>query len=144
MKAVVTRVSSASVSVGGQVRGRIGTGYLVLLGVGPEDTEQIAAKMAEKIGNLRVFEDENGKMNRDLRSVGGALLVVSQFTLYADLKSRRPGFSHAAKPALAEALYEHFMACCRTRGFEVQQGEFGADMRVESVNEGPVTLIFEL
>lgn len=144
MKAVVTRVRSASVTIEGTVSGQIGIGYLVLLGVGPEDNEAIAAKLAEKICNLRVFEDENGKMNRDLASVGGALLVVSQFTLYADLKSRRPGFSHAAKPELAVPLYEHFMACCRERGFDVQHGEFGADMQVESVNDGPVTLIFEL
>ena len=144
MKAVVTRVRSASVTIEGTVRGQIGIGYLVLLGVGPEDNEAIAAKLAEKICNLRVFEDENGKMNRDLASVGGALLVVSQFTLYADLKSRRPGFSHAAKPELAVPLYERFMACCRQRGFDVQHGEFGADMQVESVNDGPVTLIFEL
>ena len=144
MKAVVTRVSSASVTIDGQINGQIGRGYLVLLGVGPEDTEQIAEKMAEKICNLRVFEDENEKMNLDLATVGGALLVVSQFTLYADLKSRRPGFSHAAKPSLAVPLYEHFMACCRSRGFRVEHGEFGADMQVASVNDGPVTLIFEI
>lgn len=144
MKAVVTRVTSASVTIDGQVRGAIQQGYLVLLGVGPEDTEQSAEKLAEKICNLRVFEDENGKMNRNLAAVGGSLLVVSQFTLYADLSSRRPGFSHAAKPDLAAPLYEHFMACCREKGFRVEQGEFGADMKVESVNDGPVTLIFEI
>ena len=144
MKAVVTRVTSASVTIDGQVRGAIQQGYLVLLGVGPEDTEQSAEKLAEKICNLRVFEDENGKMNRNLAAVGGSLLVVSQFTLYADLSSRRPGFSHAAKPDLAIPLYEHFMACCREKGFRVEQGEFGADMKVESVNDGPVTLIFEI
>jgi hypothetical protein len=91
-----------------------------------------------------VFEDEKGKMNLNLETVGGALLVVSQFTLYADLSSRRPGFSHAAKPDLAIPLYEHFMACCREKGFTVEHGEFGADMQVESVNDGPVTLIFEI
>jgi D-tyrosyl-tRNA(Tyr) deacylase len=144
MKAVVTRVTSASVTIDGAVNGQIGKGYLVLLGVGPEDTEQQAEKLAEKICNLRVFEDENGKMNRNLESVGGSLLVVSQFTLYADLSSRRPGFSHAAKPDLAIPLYEHFMACCREKGFTVEHGEFGADMQVESVNDGPVTLIFEI
>lgn len=144
MKAVVTRVTSASVTIDGRVNGAIEQGYLVLLGVGPNDTEQIAEKLAEKICNLRVFEDENGKMNRNLESVGGALLVISQFTLYADLSSRRPGFSHAAKPDLAVPLYEHFMACCRARGFRVEHGEFGADMQVASVNDGPVTLIFEL
>ncbi len=144
MKAVVTRVRSASVTIEGRVNGRIGQGYLVLLGVGPEDTEQTAEKLAEKICHLRVFEDEKGKMNLDLAAVGGSLLVVSQFTLYADLKSRRPGFSHAAKPEQAIPLYEHFMACCRSRGFGVEHGEFGADMQVESVNDGPVTLIYEI
>lgn len=96
MRAVVTRVSSASVAIGGQVRGQIEQGFLVLLGVGPNDTEETAVKLAEKICRLRVFSDENGKMNRDLAAVGGALLVVSQFTLYADTKSRRPGFTGAA------------------------------------------------
>ena len=143
MRAVVTRVSSASVTIDGAVRGEIGTGYLVLLGVGPEDTEAQADRLAEKICNLRVFSDEAGKMNRNLESVGGALLVISQFTLFADLKSRRPGFSHAAKPDLAVPLYERFMAKCRERGFRVEQGEFGADMQVASVNDGPVTLLFD-
>ena len=143
MRAVVTRVSSASVTIDGAVRGEIGTGYLVLLGVGPEDTEAQADRLAEKICNLRVFSDEAGKMNRNLESVGGALLVISQFTLFADLKSRRPGFSHAAKPDLAVPLYERFMAKCRERGFQVEQGEFGADMQVASVNDGPVTLLFD-
>lgn len=144
MKAVVTRVRSASVTIDGTVNGAIGRGYLVLLGVGPEDTEQTAEKLAEKICHLRVFEDERGKMNLDLAAVDGKLLVVSQFTLYADLKSRRPGFSHAAKPDKAIPLYEHFMECCRRQGFEVQHGEFGADMQVESINDGPVTLIYEM
>lgn len=144
MKAVVTRVRSASVTIDGTVNGAIGRGYLVLLGVGPEDTEQTAEKLAEKICHLRVFEDERGKMNLDLAAVDGKLLVVSQFTLYADLKSRRPGFSHAAKPDKAIPLYERFMECCRKQGFEVQHGEFGADMQVESVNDGPVTLIYEI
>ena len=143
MRAVVTRVSSASVTIDGAVRGEIGTGYLVLLGVGPEDTEAQADRLAEKICNLRVFSDEAGKMNRNLESVGGALLVISQFTLFADLKSRRPGFSHAAKPDLAVPLYERFLAKCRERGFQVEQGEFGADMQVASVNDGPVTLLFD-
>ena len=143
MRAVVTRVSSASVTIDGAVRGEIGTGYLVLLGVGPKDTEAQADRLAEKICNLRVFSDEAGKMNRNLESVGGALLVISQFTLFADLKSRRPGFSHAAKPDLAVPLYERFMAKCRERGFQVEQGEFGADMQVASVNDGPVTLLFD-
>ncbi|MCD8147411.1 MAG: D-tyrosyl-tRNA(Tyr) deacylase [Clostridiales bacterium] len=144
MRAVVTRVSSASVSIDGAVVGQIGRGYLVLLGVGPEDTEDTARRLAEKICHLRVFKDEQGKMNLDLAAVGGSLLVVSQFTLYADLRSRRPGFSHAAKPQQAIPLYEHFMACCREQGFQVEHGEFGASMQVTSVNEGPVTLLYDM
>ena len=143
MKAVVTRVTSASVTIGEEVCGQIGRGFLVLLGVGPQDSEETARKLAEKICNLRVFEDENGKMNLSLEQIGGALLVVSQFTLYADTSSRRPGFSGAAKPDLAIPLYEHFMTCCRQRGFEVQHGEFGADMQVDSCNDGPVTILFD-
>ena len=143
MRAVKTRVSEASVVIEGKETGRIGRGYLVLLGIGPGDTEKEAVHLAEKICNLRVFEDENGKMNLNLSQVGGALLVVSQFTLYADLKSRRPGFSHAAKPEAAIPLYERFMEECRKKGFSVEHGEFGADMQVASVNDGPVTLIFD-
>ena len=144
MRAVVTRVSSASVSIDGNTVGAIEKGYLVLLGVGPSDTEAVADKLAEKICNLRVFEDENGKMNLNLEQVGGSLLVVSQFTLYADTSSRRPGFTGAAKPDLAVPLYERFMETCRARGFHVEHGEFGADMQVASVNDGPVTILFEL
>ena len=143
MRAVVTRVSSASVSIDGATVGAIGTGFLVLLGVGPNDTEAVADKLADKICNLRVFEDENEKMNLNLEQVGGSILVVSQFTLYADTSSRRPGFSGAAKPDLAIPLYERFMAHCRQRGFEVQHGEFGADMQVYSQNDGPVTILFD-
>ena len=143
MKAVVTRVKNASVTIDGHINGAIGAGFLVLLGVGPNDTEDTAVKLAEKICNLRVFEDENGKMNRNLEQVGGSLLVVSQFTLYADTSSRRPGFSGAAKPELAIPLYERFMAHCRERGFTVEHGEFGADMQVESCNDGPVTILFD-
>ncbi len=144
MRAVVTRVSSASVAIDGNTVGAIEKGYLVLLGVGPSDTEAVADKLAEKICNLRVFEDENGKMNLNLEQVGGSLLVVSQFTLYADTSSRRPGFTGAAKPDLAVPLYERFMETCRARGFRVEHGEFGADMQVASVNDGPVTILFEL
>lgn len=143
MRAVVTRVKSARVEIAGQISGEIGTGYLVLLGVGPGDTEATAEKLAEKICNLRIFEDEDGKMNRNLEQAGGALLVVSQFTLYADTSSRRPGFSGAAKPELAIPLYEKFMEHCRTRGFAVEHGEFGADMQVFSQNDGPVTILFD-
>ena len=137
------RVKEASVSVEGRTLGSIGQGYLILLGIGPKDEEKDALHLAEKICNLRVFEDDKGKMNRDLAQVGGKLLVVSQFTLYADLKSRRPGFSHAAKPEIAIPLYEKFMEACRERGFHVEHGEFGADMQVSSVNDGPVTLLFD-
>ena len=144
MRAVVTRVKNASVEIEGKVNGQIGQGFLVLLGVGPNDTEETADRLAEKICNLRVFEDENGKMNRSLEQVGGALLVVSQFTLYADTSSRRPGFTGAAKPEAAIPLYQRFMETCRARGFRVEHGEFGADMQVSSVNDGPVTILFEL
>ena len=143
MKAVVTRVKSASVEIGGKVNGRIGQGCLILLGVGPNDTEETAVKLADKICNLRIFEDENEKMNRNLEQVNGSILVVSQFTLYADTSSRRPGFSGAAKPDLAIPLYEKFMAQCRERGFAVEHGEFGADMQVFSQNDGPVTILFD-
>ena len=143
MKAVVTRVRSASVEINGKINGNINQGYLVLLAVGPNDTEETATKLADKLCNLRIFEDENGKMNRSLEQVGGSLLVVSQFTLYADTSSRRPGFTGAAKPDLAIPLYEKFMAHCRNRGFPVQHGEFGADMQVSSVNDGPVTILFD-
>ena len=143
MKAVVTRVTSASVTIAGRVNGAIEKGYLVLLGVAPEDTEETAVKLADKICNLRVFDDENGKMNLDLAAVNGSLLVVSQFTLLADTSSRRPGFSHAAKPDVAVPLYERFMVRCRERGFTVEHGEFGADMQVASVNDGPITILFD-
>ncbi|MGN8874588.1 D-aminoacyl-tRNA deacylase [Pseudoflavonifractor sp. HCP28S3_F10] len=143
MRAVVTRVKNASVEIGGRVNGAIGQGFLVLLGVGPNDTEAQAVKMADKVCGLRVFEDENGKMNRNLETVGGSLLVVSQFTLYADTKSRRPGFTGAAKPDVAIPLYEKFMEECRSRGFTVEHGEFGADMQVFSQNDGPVTILFD-
>ena len=143
MKAVVTRVKNARVEIDGKVNGAIGQGFLVLLGVGPDDTQAQADKMADKICGLRIFEDENEKMNLNLAAVGGALLVVSQFTLYADTSSRRPGFSHAAKPELAIPLYERFLEQCRARGFTVEHGQFGADMQVASVNDGPVTILFD-
>ena len=143
MRAVVTRVDRASVTIDGRINGQIGRGFLVLLGVGPNDTEDTARKLADKICNLRVFEDENEKMNLNLEQVGGSLLVVSQFTLYADPSSRRPGFSGAAKPDLAIPLYETFMDHCRSRGFTVEHGEFGAKMEVDSLNHGPVTILFD-
>lgn len=143
MRAVVTRVKNASVEIGGKVNGSIGQGFLVLLGVGPGDTEEQAARLADKICGLRVFEDEAGKMNRNLEAVGGSLLVVSQFTLYADTKKRRPGFTGAAKPDLAEPLYRTFMSDCEALGFHVEHGEFGADMQVFSQNDGPVTILLD-
>ena len=143
MRAVVTRVHHASVTMDGKINGQIGRGFLVLLGVGPNDTHETAVKLADKICNLRIFEDENEKMNLNLEQVGGSLLVVSQFTLYADTSSRRPGFSGAAKPDLAIPPYEDFMAHCRERGFTVEHGEFGADMQVSLVNDGPVTIILD-
>ena len=143
MRAVVTRVSSASVDIAGETVGKIGQGFLVLLGIAPTDTEAQAEKLADKVCGLRVFEDDAGKMNLNLEKVGGSLLVVSQFTLYADTKSRRPGFTGAAKPDLAIPLYERFMAACRENGFPVEHGEFGADMKVSSVNDGPVTIWFD-
>ena len=143
MRAVVTRVKNASVEIEGRINGQIGQGFLVLLGVAPEDTMAQAGKMADKVCGLRVFEDENGKMNLNLAAVGGSLLVVSQFTLYADTKSRRPGFTGAARPDVAVPLYEGFMGACRARGFQVEHGEFGADMQVFSQNDGPVTILFD-
>lgn len=143
MRAVVTRVKNASVEIGGKINGAIDRGFLVLLGVGPNDAEAQAEKMADKICGLRIFEDENEKMNLNLESVGGSLLVISQFTLYADCKSRRPGFTGAAKPEAAIPLYEGFLAACRGRGFTVAHGEFGADMQVFSQNDGPVTILLD-
>ena len=143
MRAVVTRVNAAAVRIDGEVRGQIDRGYLILLGIAPQDTEADAARLAEKIMHLRVFSDAAGKMNLALADVGGSVLIVSQFTLYADLKKRRPGFSHAAKPETAIPLYEKFIACMRAHDVPVECGVFGADMRVSSVNDGPVTLLFD-
>ena len=143
MKAVVTRVQQASVEIEGKVCGAIGQGFLVLLGVGPDDDDASCDRLAEKVAQVRVFSDEAGKMNLSIDQVGGAFLVISQFTLYADLKKRRPGFSHAAKPELAEPLYERFMENLRAKGFRVEHGRFGADMQVASVNDGPVTILYD-
>ena len=143
MRAVVTRVKSASVEIGGAIKSSIGTGFLVLLGVHEEDTEAEAIKIADKICGLRVFEDENGKMNVNPTDAGAELLIVSQFTLYADCRSRRPGFSKAARPEKAIPLYELVIDKCRDRGFTVGTGEFGADMQVRSQNDGPVTILLD-
>ncbi len=141
MRAVVMRVKHASVTIDGRVNGAIGQGLLILLGVAPTDTPALCDKLAEKALGLRIFCDENGKMNRSLADVGGQVLVVSQFTLFADCKKgKRPSFFGAAAPGLADALYERFLDDCRARGFEPRHGEFGADMQVESCNDGPVTI----
>lgn len=143
MRAVLTRVTEASVSISGSTVAEIGQGYLVLLGVHTADKPEQAAKMADRIAGLRIFEDEAGKMNRNLAAVGGAVLLVSQFTLYADTRSRRPGFTAAARPDVAVPLYEQVIADLRGRGFHVETGVFGADMAVQSVNDGPVTILLE-
>ena len=144
MRAVVTRVRHASVTIDGAVRGQIGQGFLILLGITHEDTEALALKLADKICSLRIFEDENGKMNVGLAEAGGELLVISQFTLYGSCKrGRRPDFQAAARPETAIPLYERFVARCAENGFRVQTGEFGADMKVDSLNDGPLTLILD-
>lgn len=143
MRAVVTRVKSASVTIAGDVTGSIGKGFLVLLGVNMNDTEAQADKVADKICGLRVFEDDAGKMNVNPADAGAELLIVSQFTLYADVKSRRPGFTRAARPETAVPLYERVIEQCRARGFKVETGRFGAEMLVESINDGPVTILID-
>ena len=144
MKAVVTRVKNASVTIGGEQTGAIGAGLLILLGIAPSDTAAHCTKLADKILGLRIFTDENGKMNRSLEDIGGEVLVVSQFTLYGDCrKGRRPSFIGAATPDIAIPLYEQFLRECALRGFPPQHGTFGADMAVASVNDGPVTLIVD-
>lgn len=145
MRAVLTRVKNASVTRtgSGELLGQIGKGFLILLGVHAEDTEKEADKIADKICGLRIFEDENGKMNINPADAGAELLIVSQFTLWADCRSRRPGFTAAARPEKAVPLYERVQEICRSRGFRVETGEFGADMQVSSVNDGPVTIILD-
>ena len=144
MRAVITRVKSASVSIAGSVVGEIGHGLLILLGGGPDDTPELCEKLADKALGLRIFCDEAGKMNRSLADIGGQVLVVSQFTLYADCrKGKRPSFTGAALPELAVPLYEQFLQECRSRGFEPQHGRFGADMLVASENDGPVTILLD-
>lgn len=144
MKVVIQRVSEASVSIGGKVAGSIGKGLLLLLGVGAKDTKEIADKFLEKIIKLRIFEDAEGKTNRSLGDVGGELLVVSQFTLYADCrKGNRPSFTNSAAPAMAEELYEYFLSRCREKLGKVEQGQFGADMKVSLVNDGPFTIVLD-
>lgn len=144
MRAILTRVRSASVSIGGETVGKIGRGFLILLGVGPNDTERECRYLAEKALGLRIFEDDNGKMNLGLEAIGGEVLVVSQFTLYGNCrKGRRPSFVGAAGPELGNRLYEQFLADCADLGYPPQHGRFGADMQVGSINDGPVTLILD-
>jgi D-tyrosyl-tRNA(Tyr) deacylase len=144
MRVVLQRVSRASVTIAGRMAGAIGPGFCLLVGFTHSDTPAQVDWMAEKVGGLRLFSDADGKMNLGLVEVGGAILVVSQFTLYGDAaKGRRPSFIDAARPEVAIPLYEAFVAALRARGFEVQTGEFGAMMDVELVNDGPVTLILE-
>ena len=144
MRAVLTRVRSASVTIEGRVAGKIGQGFLILLGVTHDDTEAQAIKLADKLAGLRIFEDEDGKMNRGLETVNGEILVVSQFTLYGNCKKgRRPEFLSAARPEVAIPLYEKFVQLLRDKGIHVETGEFGAEMLVESVNDGPLPLIVD-
>ena len=144
MKLVIQRVKRASVEVNKQIIGKIDKGFLVLLGVGPEDTEKEADFLVQKLIKLRIFEDENEKMNLSIKDVNGELLIVSQFTLYADCSGgNRPSFTNAAKPELANKLYEYFIEKCKEENINVEHGEFGADMKVELLNDGPVTIILE-
>ncbi len=144
MKLIVQRVKYASVTIDGKVHGKIDQGYMILVGIQNEDTREIVEKMANKIAKLRIFTDEEDKMNLDLHQVNGSILSISQFTLYADChKGNRPSFSHAGKPDIAKPLYLYFNDCLRKDGFCVEEGIFGADMKVELLNDGPVTIILD-
>lgn len=144
MRLVIQRVSHASVTVDGTIIGKINSGFLVLVGVGQKDTKADAERLGKKLINLRIFQDETGKINKSIRDVGGELLLVSQFTLYADCShGNRPGFTEAAPPALAKELYEYLIDFCRKQVPIVEHGEFGADMKVELLNDGPFTVILE-
>ena len=143
MRAVLTRVNSASVEIECRINGKIGKGFLILLGVHEDDTEKEAEKIANKICGLRIFEDENEKINVNPTDAGAEFLIISQFTLFADCRSRRPGFSHAARPEKAIPLYELVIEKCRQQGFHVETGEFGAKMLVTSENDGPFTIILD-
>ncbi len=144
MRAVIQRVSEASVKVDGQIIGSIGKGFLVLLGVANEDTDEDMAYLLKKITGLRVFEDENGKMNLALKDVSGSLLIVSQFTLFASTKKgNRPSFTNAGAPEFSKGMYLKFIEECRKLGFHTEEGEFGADMKVSLLNDGPVTILMD-
>ena len=144
MKLLVQRVNYASVKVDNQTIGKINKGLLVFLGITHTDNEKIADYLVKKLLNLRIFEDENGKMNLSVKDINGELLIISQFTLYANTKDgNRPSFIDAAEPAYANELYEYFITKCKDSGITVQTGEFGADMKVELLNDGPVTVMLE-
>ncbi len=143
MRIVLQRVLSASVEVDNKIIGKIGQGYLILLGVGQEDTKADCDRLAEKIVKLRIFSDENDKTNLSINDVNGEILVISQFTLYADCKKNRPSFSNAGKPDMAEKLYNYFIEKLREKGQHVETGSFGASMKVELINNGPFTIILE-
>ena len=144
MKIVLQRVKEASVTIDGEIHGAIGKGYMILVGFNEEDNHEIIDRLVEKVIHLRVFEDENQKMNRSLLDVEGSILSISQFTLYADCrKGRRPSFINAAKPDISSPLYDYFNECLRNQGIHVETGIFGADMKVGLVNDGPVTIILE-
>ena len=144
MRFVVQRVTHASVTVAGNVIGKIGQGFMVLIGVSDQDTKETADKMVKKLLGLRIFEDENGKTNLDIHTVGGSLLLISQFTLYADCKhGNRPSFIKAGKPEMANEMYEYIIAKCREQVEIVETGEFGADMKVELLNDGPFTILLD-
>ena len=144
MRCVIQRVTSASVAIDGEVVGRCGKGYMILIGVSAEDTEADLNYMATKIPTLRIFEDENGKMNKSILDVGGEILAISQFTLYGDARNqRRPGFTAAARPDKAIPLYEALVKAWRDQGIHVETGVFGADMQVSLVNDGPVTMLMD-
>ena len=144
MRAVLTRVKHASVTIDGKETRSIGEGFLILLGITHEDTEAQAVKLADKLTKLRIFEDADGKMNRGLEEVNGELMIISQFTLYGNCKKgRRPDFLAAARPEVAIPLYEKFVAECRSKGFRTETGEFGAYMEVDSLNDGPLTLVVD-
>lgn len=144
MRFVIQRVSRASVTIEGNVHGSINKGFLVLIGIEDNDTKMIADKMVSKLLGLRIFEDENGKTNLALKDVGGELLLVSQFTLYADCKKgNRPSFNRAGKPDMANDLYEYIIAQCKAAGYVTQTGSFGADMKVDLLNDGPFTIVLD-
>ena len=144
MRFVIQRVTEASVTIDGEISGKIGKGYLVLIGVADTDTKEIADKMIRKMIGLRIFEDEQGKTNLSLADVDGGLLLVSQFTLYANCKrGNRPSFIEAAKPDMANEMYEYIIEKCRESVDEVQTGEFGADMKVQLLNDGPFTILLD-